>query len=151
MSAVLYAAVAPAAACPYGSHRFSVQWTGAGAAPPLGFSQVLLPALPVHAEQDGAALASDIAFPPPGHLVLRRAFDGQRGLQQWWQRVRQGRLRAPRTVTVQLLAAEHDQAVMCWRFRGARPVSLGWSALDAMVPALLTETLVLSFEQVDLR
>jgi hypothetical protein len=30
-------------------------------------------------------------------------------------------------------------------------VSLAWSALDAMVPALLTETLVLSFEQVDLR
>lgn len=138
------------AAPPFGSHRFNVQWTGAGAAPPLGFSQVLMPALPASTEKAAVAAPSDIAFPPPGHLVLRRAFDGQRALQQWWQRVQQGKLRTPRTVTVQLLAADNDDATMQWRFMGARPVSLAWSALDAMVPALLTETLVLSFEQVEL-
>jgi hypothetical protein len=65
--------------------------------------------------------------------------------------VQKGKLRTPRTVTVQLLATDHDEAVMQWRFLGARPVSLAWSALDAMAPALLTETLVLSFEQVELR
>jgi phage tail-like protein len=137
------------AARPFGSHRFSVQWTGAGDAPPLGFSQVLMPALPANAEK--AAMPGDIAFPPPGHLVLRRAFDGQRALQLWWQRVARGQLRTPRTVTVQLLAADNDEVVMRWRFRGARPVSLAWSALDAAAPALLIETLVVSFEQVDLR
>jgi phage tail-like protein len=142
---------AGAAAQPFGSHRFSVHWTGAGAAPPLGFSQVLMPALPAGAETATTGVApSDIAFPPSGHLALRRAFDGRRELQQWWQRVQHGKLRTPRTVTVQLLAAEEDEAVMRWRFRGARPVSLAWSVLDAMVPALLTETLVLSFERVEL-
>jgi T4-like virus tail tube protein gp19 len=133
---------------PFGSQRFSVQWSGAGSAPPLGFSQVLLPALPIAAEM--ATVPSDVPFPPPGHLVLRRAFDGQRALQQWWQRVARGQLLTPRTVTVRLLAADSDEAVMRWRFRGARPVSLAWSALDAGVPALLTETLVLSFEHVEL-
>jgi phage tail-like protein len=141
---------AGAAAQPFGSHRFSVHWTGAGAAPPLGFSQVLMPALPAGAETAAGVAPSDIAFPPSGHLALRRAFDGRRELQQWWQRVQHGKLRTPRTVTVQLLAADEDEAVMRWRFRGARPVSLAWSALDAMVPAVLTETLVLSFERVEL-
>jgi T4-like virus tail tube protein gp19 len=138
------------AAHPHASHRFTVHWTGFGDAPPLGFSQVLLPALPAAVDKPDAAVPSDISFPPPGHLALRRAFDGRRELQRWWQGVRRGQLRAPRTVTVQLLDAEHNQAVMQWRFRGARPVSLAWSPLDAMIPALLTETLVLSFEQAEL-
>jgi phage tail-like protein len=150
MSATRSLARAADTAQPFHSHRFSVQWTGAGTTPPLGFSQVLMPALPTTAETAAVATPSDIVFPPPGHLVLRRAFDGQRALQQWWQRVQQGKLRTPRTVTVQLLAANSDEAVMRWRFLGARPVSLAWSALDAMVPALLIETLVLSFEQVEL-
>ena len=102
----------------FGSHRFNVQWTGAGAAPPLGFSQVLMPALPASTEKATVAAPSDIAFPPPGHLVLRRAFDGERAMQQWWQRVQQGKLRTPRTVTVQLLAADNDDATMQWRFWG---------------------------------
>jgi phage tail-like protein len=135
---------------PFASHRFAVGWTGAGDAPPLGFSQVLMPALPASAEKTETTVPSDIGFPAPGHLVLRRAFDGRRELQQWWQRVRRGQLRAPRTVTVQLLDADSDEAVMQWRFRGVRPVSLAWSPLDAMVPAVLTETLVLGFEEVDL-
>jgi hypothetical protein len=141
---------AAVAARPFASHRFAVGWTGAGDAPPLGFSHVLMPALPASAEKTETAVPSDIGFPPPGHLVLRRAFDGRRELQQWWQRVRRGQLRAPRTVTVQLLDADSDEAVMQWRFRGVRPVSLAWSPLDAMVPAVLTETLVLGFEEVDL-
>jgi phage tail-like protein len=151
MNATRVTARALDTAQPLCSHRFSVQWTGAGSAPPLGFSQVLMPALPASAEKLAAAAVSDITFPPQGHLVLRRAFDGQRALQQWWQGVQKGKLRTPRTVTVQLLAADDDEAVMQWRFLGARPVSLAWSALDAMAPALLTETLVLSFEQAELR
>ena len=141
---------AAVAARPFASHRFAVRWTGAGDAPPLGFSQVLLPALSAIAEKTDTALPGEIGFPPPGHLVLRRAFDGRRELQQWCQRVRRGQLRAPRTVTVQLLDADRDEAVMQWRFRGVRPVSLAWSPLDAMVPAVLTETLLLRFEEVDL-
>ena len=151
MSTTRATARAAVTAVPFCSHRFNVQWTGAGAVPPLGFSQVLMPALPASADKASVAAPSDVVFPPPGHLVLRRAFDGQRALQQWWQGVPQGKLRAPRTVTVQLLAADNDDAVMQWRFLGARPVSLSWSPLDAQAPALLTETLVLSFEQVELR
>lgn len=139
-----------AAPVPYGGNHFAVRWTGAGAAPPLGFLQVLLPPLPVAADKPATVSLRDTAFPPAGHLVLRRAFDGQLELQQWWQRVRSGRLRAPRTVTVQLLDAQHDEPVLQWRFRGARPVSLAWSPLDAMAPALLIETLLLSFEQADI-
>ena len=40
--------------------------------------------------------------------------------------------------------------VLRWRFIDARPVSLGYSPLDAMHSALVFEVLTLSFERVDI-
>jgi len=50
-----------------------------------------------------------------------------------------------------LLDDDQRTVVWTWRFRNARPVSLTYSPLRAMEPAILMETLALAFDDVEIR
>ena len=115
---------------------------------PLGFCEVILPELPVRRLAKSAAAQSEAIAP---RLVLRRGFDGTPDLRDWWKDTRRRKTPRPWTVTVCLLAEDCATVVATWIFTGARPVSLAYSPLHASEPAVLTETVALEFEDVELR
>ena len=55
-----------------------------------------------------------------------------------------------RNVTIDLLSHDLRTSVLRWRFIKTRPVSLDYGALDANTPAIVSETLVLAFERVEM-
>jgi hypothetical protein len=114
----------------------------------MGFCEVILPELPVRRPAKPAAAGSDAIVP---RLVLRRGFDGAADLRNWWKDTRRRKTPRPRTVVVQLLAEDCATVVATWIFTGARPVSIGYSPLNASEPAVLIETVTLEFEDVELR
>lgn len=108
----------------------------------VGCSEVVFPALD----------AVDDPFEPraPEPLLLRRAATGGAEFHAWWEQARHGRAPQRRTVHVTLLGDDLASEPMRWRFRNARPVSLHYSALNAMGGALLIETLALAFDGVEI-
>ena len=128
---------------PYGNARFLVDL---GIADPRsaagGFCEVVLPTLRL--VEDGQPASA------PEHLVLRRGFGGALDLQAWFGKAQRGKAPKHRTVLVQLLDDAGEQVVATWRFRQARPVSLSYTPLDALRPAVLIETLEVAFDRVEL-
>ena len=108
-----------------------------------GFSDVVFPTF-----QADPAETGDGASP---HLILRRAANGALDLHDWWQQARRGKSSRGRVVKVMLLDDDQRTVVWTWRFRNARPVSLTYSPLRAMEPAILMETLALAFDDVEIR
>lgn len=108
-----------------------------------GFSDVVFPTF-----QADPAETGDGASP---HLILRRAATGALDLHDWWQQARRGKSSRGRVVKVMLLDDDQRTVVWTWRFRNARPVSLTYSPLRAMEPAILMETLALAFDDVEIR
>ena len=49
-----------------------------------------------------------------------------------------------------LLDDDLESVVWTWRFRNVRPVSLTYSPLRAMTPAVLVETVELAFDDVEI-
>lgn len=107
-----------------------------------GFSEVVFPTFAVEAASEGA-----VASP---HLILRRGVTGALDLYQWWSKARRGKAPQRRVLKVMLLDADRASVVWTWRFRNVRPVSLTYSPLRAMEPAVLMETLELAFDDVEL-
>lgn len=128
---------------PFGSFNFSVTFAP-GRRQPIGFSEVVFPALPACAHRE---LPPDA---PPPALLLKRGFDGTLDLYQWWDQARRSRRSRPRIVTVALLDETLARAVVRWTFTGCRPLRLGYSRLDANASAVLIESLELSFEDVEM-
>jgi hypothetical protein len=129
----------------------------------IGLCQVVFPAFSLGEAASASANASEnasAAAAPPmaqaeacardGHLLLRRAFDGSRVLQRAWQQQRDKPATAGRRLTLQLLNGQQQPALQ-WVFEGCRPSRLHHSPLDSLKPALLIETLELSFDSVELR
>ena len=114
----------------------------------MGFCEAILPELPVRRPTKPAAAGSEAIVP---RLVLRRGFDGAADLRNWWKDTRRRKTPRPWTVVVQLLAEDCATVVATWIFTGARPVSIGYSPLNASEPAVLIETVTLEFEDVELR
>lgn len=135
--------MAQAARRPFGSFNFVVTLSP-GRRKPIGFSEVVFPALPACPQGEWPADT------PTPVLLLRRGFDGTRDLYQWWDLARRSRRSRPRTVTIELLDEAMARTAACWTFTGCRPLRLGYSRLDANVSAVLMETLELSFEDVQL-
>jgi phage tail-like protein len=106
---------------------------------PPGGGDVTLPARPV---------ADDAAASP--HLILRRGVTGALDLYQWWSKAHRGKAPQRRVVKVMLLDEDRETVVWTWRFRNVRPVSLSYSPLRAMAPAVLMETLELAFDDVEI-
>ena len=84
------------------------------------------------------------------HLLLRRAATGTSEFLAWWDKARRGRAPQRRTVSITLLGDDHANALMHWRFRNARPVSLHYSPLNAMDNALVIESIKIAFDRVDI-
>jgi len=130
--------------------------------PAAGFSEVLLPGFPVASRETKPSKGSPTAAPWPDPattgspesarrtLVLRRGFDGSLDLVDWWNEARRGKASASRSVAVHLLADDHATVLVTWRFRNARPVALGYSALSAADPAVLVESIELTFEAAEI-
>jgi phage tail-like protein len=129
---------------PYRSFNFRVTIGGRARADD-GFSAVRLPTLltrpdvAVHAEN---ALGDEGS----SHLVLRRGFTGARDLHEWWMQERGPKPSRGRIVAVELLDETNTEVAVTWRFTGCRPVALHYSPLDALGSAILTETIVLAFD-----
>lgn len=115
---------------------------GNGHATEVGCSEVVFPALAVHADAQSP--------PAEERLVLRRAANGDRVLHDWWAKACKGRAPQRRSVRVTLLAPDHERAVKRWRFRNARPASLHYSPLDALANALVMESLAVAFDSVEI-
>ena len=108
----------------------------------LGCSEVVFPPLSAHA---GAQVSVT-----EEQLVIRRATGGDRLLHDWWQKACRGRAPQRRSVRVTLLSPDQERAVMHWRFRNARPVTLHYSPLNALDSALVIESLAIAFDSVDI-
>lgn len=118
---------------PLAVSQFTVEIDGITAG---GFSQVVLP--------EFAAVPGDVV----PVLVLRRAATGSLELYRWWDEARHDPRGAPRSVAV--LAGADGDAALRWRFKAARPLSIGWLPLDAMHAGVLVETLTLAFERMEM-
>ncbi|MBS0441303.1 MAG: phage tail protein [Proteobacteria bacterium] len=130
-------------AAPVPGRNFRVEIVdGNGHATEVGCSEVVFPALAVHADAQSP--------PAEERLVLRRAANGDRVLHDWWAKACNGRAPQRRSVRVTLLAPDHERAVKRWRFRNARPASLHYSPLDAMANALVMESLAVAFDSVEI-
>ena len=79
-----------------------------------------------------------------GDLRLTRAVDGRRDLMDW---LADGK--SARTLRLSVMDGA-GQPVAVYRFEGARPVSLQLSPLDAMADDVLTESLLVHFERVQM-
>lgn len=133
---------------PYRNFNFRVAIGGRARAND-GFSAVRLPSMltrpDVAADADAALGGGDSS-----HLVLRRGFTGAMDLHEWWMQERGPKHSRGRIVTVELLDETNTEVAVAWRFTGCRPVALHYSSLDALEAAVVTETIVLAFDDVEM-
>jgi len=85
-----------------------------------------------------------------GNLVLKRGAMGSLAWYEWWHHARNGDPDVARTVVVQLLNEDHSEVVLTWRFIRALPTNYQFSALNAVVPETLIESLELAFERLEM-
>jgi phage tail-like protein len=133
---------------PYRNFNFRVAIGGRSRAND-GFSAVRLPTLltrPEVAVDARAALGDESS----SHLVLRRGCTGAMDLHEWWMQERGPKRSRGRVVTVELLDETNTEVAVAWRFTGCRPVALHYSSLDALESAVVTETIVLAFDVVEM-
>jgi hypothetical protein len=71
-------------------------------------------------------------------------------LHEWWMQERGPKRSRGRVVTVELLDETNSEVGVAWRFTGCRPVALHYSPLDALEAAVVTETIVLAFDDVEM-
>ncbi len=118
-----------------------------------GFSEVIFPAFTYDGptRPDGGSPTRDPDDSQLPRLVLRRGATGDLDLYTWWDEGRRDSRPPRRTITVHLLAEDHETVAMTWRFHDARPVSLSYSPLNAVDAGLLIETIELAFERVEMR
>ncbi len=122
---------------------------------PMGFAEVIFPPFTV----DGIEWTQDEAAAIQGteitkvaiekHIILRRGFTGSLDLYNWWKKANRGKAPKLRALKIELLSEDHSTAVLTWRFRNVRPVSLFYSPLRAIEGGILMETVVLTFDGVD--
>jgi phage tail-like protein len=119
-------------------------WFGSGDAhaESAGFSEVIFPTFTAETERSATA--------PTPSLVLKRGVSGGLELYTWWDKARRGKAPQRRTVKVELLAEDQRTVVLTWRFRNARPLSLAYSALNALEGGIVIETLELAFDHMEM-
>jgi phage tail-like protein len=120
-----------------------------------GFAEVIFPTFVAEAERDRGpdrAHSQDDALPglTARRLVLRRGVIGSLDLYAWWDESRGSKKPPARLVTIELLADDRRTVVMAWRFHRAYPVSISYSPLRANEGGIVTETVELAFERVEM-
>jgi phage tail-like protein len=134
---------------PYGQSNFLVDvGDGDAESAAAGFSEVIFP--PFDADLGDAHETASPAERAAPLLILRRGFTGSLDLYTWWDKARRGRAPKRRTVTVRLLADDHETVVAGWRFRTVRPVRLSYSPLRANEAGIVMETIELAFDKVEM-
>ena len=121
-----------------------------------GFSEVIFPPFVADAERErGSDRAHPKdetgAGPTTRRLMLRRGVMGGLDLYAWWHETRRSKGPQTRLVTIELLADDQRTVVMTWRFHGAYPVSISYSPLRANEGGIVTETVELAFERVEMK
>jgi len=86
---------------------------------------------------------------PARHVLLQGGVTGATELADWWRAERAPKSSA-RTVVVELTDPGSRAPVLTWTFRRCRVVQLSHSPLDALEAAVLTESLVFEYADVDI-
>lgn len=117
-----------------------------------GFSEVIFPTFTYDgpARPDGGSPTRDPDDAQLPRLMLRRGLTGDLDLYRWWNEGRRDGRPPRRTVTVHLLAEDHETVAMTWRFHAARPVALSYSPLNAVDGGMVVESIELVYEHVEL-
>ena len=142
---------------PYGNFNYLVDLgTGNSDGPEAGFSEVLLPEawVDVIEYRNGNDRENSVRKIPGrdhyGNIVLKRGVAGSLDLYSWWNDVRNGNIKAYRTVTIQLQNEDHTSVVMTWKLLRAWPVRYKFSELNAKGHEILIESLELAFERLEM-
>ena len=85
-----------------------------------------------------------------GNLIIRRGAIGSLAWYQWWKETRDGNEDSAMNVTIKLIAEDRGDAVMTWKFAGARHVMHQFAPLNALGDGLLMETLEIEFDSFDM-
>ena len=137
---------------PYGNYNFLVD-LGDGAKG--GFSEVLVPEVSIDVieyREGGDPESGAHKIPGRAHysnVTLKRGIAGGLNLYQWINDVRNGNVRAARTVTIQLQNEDRTDIVWTWKLFRAWPARYRFSPLEAKGKDVMIEILELAVERVE--
>jgi phage tail-like protein len=137
---------------PYGNYNFLVDFGDGGKA---GFSEVLLPEMAIDVieyREGGDPESGAHKIPGRAHYsnaTLKRGVAGALNLYQWINDVRNGNVRAARTVTIQLQTEDRTDIVWTWKLLRAWPARYRFTNLEAKGKDVLIEILELAVERVE--
>jgi phage tail-like protein len=83
-------------------------------------------------------------------VTLRRGVVGTLSLYQWFDEIRNGNVKALRTVRISLMSDDHTEVVMTWRLLNARIIKHSCGPLNARGQQVTVEEIVLACERLEL-
>lgn len=83
-------------------------------------------------------------------VSLRRGLVGVLGLYQWFDEIRNGNVKALRTVTISLMSEDHSAVVLQWKLLNARIVKHTSGPLNARSQQVAIEEIVLACERLEM-
>jgi phage tail-like protein len=83
-------------------------------------------------------------------VTMKRGVIGSLDLYQWLDQIRNGDQKALRTVTVQLLGADHTEVVQTWKLLRARIIKHTSGPFNAKGSDVAMEELVLAYERLEM-
>ena len=141
---------------PYSGMNFIVDLgTGPTEGPDAGLLEVIFPEARLHVLEyrNGNERESGVrktqTVTKYGYVTLKRGVIGSLNWYRWWNQTRNGDQGVERDVTVVLLNEDHSEVVR-WNFLRARPVNYQISPLNALGAEVLTESLELAFERLEM-
>jgi phage tail-like protein len=142
---------------PYSGMNFTVDLgTGQVDGPDAGLLEVIFPEARLHVLEyrNGNDRENEVrktqTVTKYGNVTLKRGILGSLSWYTWWDAIRNGDETNVRTLTVSLLNEDHSGAVLTWRFLRARPVNYQFSPLNALGAEMLTESLEVAFERMEM-
>ncbi|HTE14558.1 MAG TPA: phage tail protein [Burkholderiales bacterium] len=142
---------------PYGNYNFLVDiGDGNTDGPHAGFCEVILPQAEIEVIEyrTGNARESGVTKIPGreryDNLILKRGVIGSLNLYQWWNDVRNGNVKARRTVTIQLLNEDRTEVTVIWKLLRAWPAKYTGPHLNGKGNDVAIDTLELAFERLEM-
>lgn len=139
---------------PYGNQHFTVD-LGLGN-PPASFSEIDMPDISIDVveyrsgsdkESGTRKLAGPTHF---RNVTLRRGIIGSLDLYNWINQVRNGDVKARRTVTISLLSEDLASVVLTWKLLRAWPVKYSFGDLNAKGDDVAIEELTLTYDSLEM-
>ena len=142
---------------PYVQFNFVVDWgTGQTDGPSAGFQEVsgLESSVDVIEYRNGNhKLNAPIKLTGLNRVAdvsLRRGLVGVLDLYQWFDDIRNGNVKALRTVTISLMSEDHSAVVLQWKLLNARIIKHTSGPLNARGQQVAIEEIVLACERLEL-